>query len=103
MKLYTLDNKLLTERPEIRIGDKVLPVDDREKTMRKILALQKEDAAAENFDWTDRALELALGKKGFAEIQKMDLPFPAYRQLLELVMDAITGQEARFPGEPEQQ
>ena len=26
-KLYTLDGKLLTETPEIRIGEKVYPVD----------------------------------------------------------------------------
>lgn len=28
-KLYTLDGKLLTETPEIRIGEKVYPVDSR--------------------------------------------------------------------------
>lgn len=30
-KIYTLDGKLLTERPEIRIGDKIYAVDDRTK------------------------------------------------------------------------
>ena len=30
-KLYTLDGKLLTETPEIRIGEKVYPVDSRQK------------------------------------------------------------------------
>ena len=38
-KLYTLDGKLLTETPEIRIGEKVYPVDSRQKTVKKILAL----------------------------------------------------------------
>lgn len=103
MRTYTLDNKLLTDCPEIRIGDTVYAVDDREPTVRKILAIQKNEAAAENFDWADKVFELALGKKGFDAIQKMRLPFPAYRKLLELVLEAITGQEARFPGESEQQ
>ena len=32
-KLYTIDHKLLTETPEIRIGDKVYEVEDRQKTV----------------------------------------------------------------------
>ncbi len=103
MRIYTLDNKLLTDRPEIRVGDTIYAVDDREPTVRKILAIQKDEAAAENFDWADKVFELALGKKGFDSVKAMKLPFPAYHKLLELVMEAITGQEARFPGEPEQQ
>jgi len=34
-KLYTLDDKLLIGSPEIRIGDKVYPVDDRIKNRQK--------------------------------------------------------------------
>lgn len=36
-KLYTLDGKLLTETPEIRVGEKIYPVDNRKKTVTKIL------------------------------------------------------------------
>ena len=79
-KLYTLDGKLLTETPELRIGEKVYPVDSRQKTVKKILALAD------------------------VEIDRMDMPFPAYQRLFELVMDAVTGQEdepdkARFQAE----
>ena len=35
-KLYTLDGKLLTETPEIRIGEKIYPVDNRQKTVAKL-------------------------------------------------------------------
>lgn len=34
-KLYTLDGKLLAERPEVRVGDRCYPVDDRQKTVKK--------------------------------------------------------------------
>ncbi len=34
-KLYTIDGKLLTNTPEIRIGDKVYPVDSRTSTVKK--------------------------------------------------------------------
>ena len=45
-KLYTLDGKLLTETPEIRIGEKVYPVDSRQKTVKKILALADDERLA---------------------------------------------------------
>ena len=33
-KMYTFDNKLLVEKPEIRIGDKCYTVDDRTTTVK---------------------------------------------------------------------
>nr|DAH89216.1 MAG TPA: hypothetical protein [Caudoviricetes sp.] len=90
-KLYTLDGKLLTETPEIRVREKVYPVDNRQKTVRKLMALNAEekDVGAQ----FDEALKLALGPDAFAEIDEMDLPFPAYEKLFELVMAAVTGEE----------
>ena len=60
-KLYTLDGKLLTETPEIRIGEKVYPVDSRQKTVKKILALS-DDESVPMGERIDEALKLALGK-----------------------------------------
>ena len=42
-KMYALDGKYLTERPEVRIGDKVYAVDDRVKTVRKLFEIQKQE------------------------------------------------------------
>lgn len=102
-KLYTLDGKLLTETPEIRIGEKVYPVDSRQKTVKKILALS-DDESKPMGERIDEALKLALGDKNAVEIDRMDMPFPAYQRLFELVMNAVTGQEdepdkARFQAE----
>ena len=102
-KLHTLDGKLLTETPEIRIGEKVYPVDSRQKTVKKILALA-DDESVPMGERIDEALKLALGDKNAVEIDRMDMPFPAYQRLFELVMDAVTGQEdepdkARFQAE----
>lgn len=89
-KLYTLDDKLLIGTPEIRIGDKVYPVDDRQKTVKKLMKLTADkDAVAENMD---EALKLAFGDKA-GEIDRMNLPFPAYQRLFELVIAAMTGEE----------
>lgn len=38
-RMYTLDKKLLCGSPEIRIGEKVYPVDDRKNTVKKVLKL----------------------------------------------------------------
>ncbi|MFR5119392.1 MAG: hypothetical protein ACLTD2_05215 [Ruminococcus sp.] len=46
-KMYTLDSKLLTGTPEIRVGDKVYPVDDRQKTVKKILDICDKNAEKE--------------------------------------------------------
>lgn len=99
-KLYTLDEKLLVGTPEIRIGDKCYPVDNRQKTVKKLMKLNMD--ATEQSDQMDEALKLAFGA-AFKEIDGMNLPFPAYQKLFELVMAAVTGEEpeaiaARFQG-----
>lgn len=88
MKLYTLDEKLLCERPEIRIQDKVYPVDDRQKTVQKVSKIDTQKDGG-----TNEVLKLALGARAAKEIDEMNLPFPAYLKLVELVIAAMTGEE----------
>ena len=90
-KLYTLDGKLLTETPEIRVGEKIYPVDNRKKTVTKILDAATSASKNTSADVIDRCLELALGKPAAKELNEMDLPFPAYMQLFTLVISAATG------------
>ena len=85
-KMYTLDDKLLIGSPEVRIGDKVYPVDDRTTTVKKLMKIDAED--------TDAILRLAFGEKASREITAMDLPFPAYLQLIKVTVAAMTGEEA---------
>lgn len=85
-KLYTIDEKLLVGSNEVRIGDTVYPVDDRTTTVKKLMKIDAED--------TDAILRLAFGEKAFQEITAMDLPFPAYLQLVKVTVAAMTGEEA---------
>ena len=85
-KLYTVDGKLLTDAPEIRIGDKVFPADNRTSTVKKLMKIEGQD--------TDAILKLVFGDKASKEILSMDLPFPAYLQLVKLAVAAVTGEEA---------
>lgn len=92
-KLYTLDGKLLTETPEIRIGEKVYPVDNRTSTVKKLMEIDQDD--------TNAILKLAFGNKAAKEIADQDIPFVAYLKLSKIVIAAMTGEdedeiEARF-------
>ena len=92
-KLYTLDDKLLTEVPEVRVGDKVYPVDNRQKT---VMAIQRamEQTDAEPAAQMSAALRLALGEQAERELAAHNLPYPAVQALFALVLAAVTGEEA---------
>ena len=92
-KLYTLDDKLLTEVPEVRVGDKVYPVDNRQKT---VMAIQRamEQTDADPAAQMSAALRLALGEQAERELAARDLPDPAVQALFALVLAAVTGEEA---------
>lgn len=92
-KMYTLDNKLLVETPEIRIGDKVYPVDDRVNTVKKIQKMA-ESISDDLYGGISQTLTLALGPKAAKEIEDMNMPYAAYQRMFELVMAAITGEDA---------
>ena len=102
-KLYTLDGKLLAETPEIRIGEKIYCVDNRQKTVKKLQAVIGNQKDADNpMDGMTGVLALAFGEKAAQEIDDMNMPYPAYQRLFELVVAAMTGEEpeetaGRFP------
>ena len=92
-KMYTLDKKLLVGTPEIRVGDKIYPVDDRTKTVKKIMKLWEDEERASDIDGIDEVFKLAFAPDDYKEINKMDLPFAAYQKLFMLVISAVTGEE----------
>lgn len=92
-KLYTLDHKLLTDTPEIRIGEKIYAVDNRQKTVKKIQSAAQSIKQDDPYSGIDTVLELALGAKAAKEIDELDMPYPAYQKMFELVMAAVTGEE----------
>lgn len=91
-KLYTLNSELLVGTPEIRIGEKVYPIDDRQKTVRKILALCEQIGGGTDFDKLDEIFKLAFAKN-YKEIEALELSWAAYQELLTLVLSAAMGEE----------
>lgn len=93
-KMYTLDKKLLCGVPEIRIGEKVYPVDDRKNTVKKAIKLFDKDTEADkSMEALDELFVLAFGEKNAKEIEALDLSFKAFQELSELVLAAMTGEE----------
>ena len=98
-KMYTIDGKLLTERPELRIGEKIYTIDDRKKTMDKIIALSKSKKGDESMNIMDETIKLALGEKALKEIVAMELSFVAYKSVYENILSAITGEDVTTSSE----
>lgn len=90
-RMYTFDKKLLCGSPEIRIGEKVYPIDDRKNTVKKVLKLF-ENKEGDDMDKSDEALKIAFGEN-YKEIEDLDLSFKAYQELAEMVIAAMTGEE----------
>jgi len=97
-KLYTLDKKRLIGSPEIEIGDNKYPIDDRTKTVRKVIKLSKQlsnvkdDETIDQFEVIDRIFELAFGTKA-QEVEEVvgDMSFEIYQEIIEIIIDAMTG------------
>ena len=87
-KIYTTDGKLLTEVPQIQIGDKLYAVDNRKSqydAMQKAIA---ENDGKEHSD-EDLIIKFALGDKQFKEVKAMDLSVAGYVNLILYIQAAI--------------
>lgn len=82
MKQYTLDGALLTETPEVRIGDKIYKIDNRYSQVKKLEDINQNDI--------DGIFNVALGEKAAQEIMAMDMPMPALMQLNYIIVAAMT-------------
>lgn len=80
--------------PQLKIGDKLYTVDNRQSTWDKIQEVQS-NAEFSNEEKTDKVYELALGADAAKEIKEMDLPVENNVFLSYCVMGAITGEDPK--------
>lgn len=92
-KMYTLDHKLLVDKPELRVGDKCYAVDDRAKTVKA--AIKMFDDSDKDTDTADETLKLLIGEKAVKEIEELELSWAAYQRLIELAIAAATGEDPK--------
>lgn len=80
--------------PQLKIGDKLYTVDNRQSTWDKIQKTQaNEELSIE--EKNDEIFELALGAEASKEIKEMDLPVENYNYLTFCVMGAIIGEDPK--------
>ena len=80
--------------PQLKIGDKLYTVDNRQSTFDKIQDIQANGELAEK-ERISKIYELALGKEAAKEIVEMDLPVENAVYLSYCIMGAITGEEPK--------
>ena len=80
--------------PQLKIGDKLYTVDNRQKTWDKINEIQSNSEFDEK-EKTNRIYDLALGEEARKEIEEMNLPVENYTYLTFCVMGAITGEDPK--------
>lgn len=80
--------------PQLKIGDKLYTVDNRQSTWDKIQKVQS-DESLNNEDKTNKIYELALGAEASKEIKDLDLPVENNTYLSYCVMGAITGEDPK--------
>ncbi len=101
-KMYTFDDKLLVGGPEIRIADKVYPIDDRKKTVKKLLKdIKKLEANGDAvIDSDELIITAAFGRKA-KEVLAIDMSFKAQQQLAQDVLAIMTGEDPEREGDTE--
>ena len=77
--------------PQLKIGDKLYTVDNRQSIFDKIQDIQK-DVTLTDKEKQEKTYELALGKEEAKEINELDLSVESNVYLSFCIMGAITGQ-----------
>lgn len=80
--------------PQIKIGDKLYTVDNRQSTYDKIQKIQTTEGMSDE-EKSKKMYELALGVEGAKEILSLDLPVENNIYLTYCIMGAITGQDPK--------
>lgn len=88
MHIYTTDNKILTEKTQIQIGDKLYAVDDRQSTFNRLNEQLQKDA-----NDMEAIYKIVLGEKAAKEIIELDLSVSGTQNLLIYIFAAIKGCE----------
>lgn len=107
-KTIDLSQKLDNSRPFIKVAEgKIFEVDNRKNTVLK-LSKQMESAGDGDLSAIDDVIKGLLGKEAAKEIEAMDLPIPAYENLIIGLMAAVSDEpfeavDARFQRDKRQQ
>jgi len=97
-KIINITDKLSTEKPKLKVGEKVYAVEDSMATVMKF----EELASAGTTTKILEAIELALGKEAVEELDVKSLSIGNFKVIMTAILAAMQGidydeAEARFP------
>ena len=92
MNIIDTKINLSSERPQLKIGDKLYKVDNRKKTADKYDEIMNDPKILLK-DKEPLAFELLLGKKEAKEILEMDLTVSEYKHLYYCLIAAMSGED----------
>lgn len=87
-KIYTTQGRILYERPQIQIGNKLYTVDNRQSTFKKLEKQLTKDA-----NDMEKVFEIVFGAEEAKEIIDMDLSYQGTVDLVIYIFAAIKGIE----------
>lgn len=105
-QIIDITSKITNQLPVVKITDEiVVSVNNRKSTILNIQAMvQEQEKKAKNDDgqynemsFMAKVLSMLIGEKNAAAIDKMDLPFPEYKEVYNALMGAATGTYGEAP------
>lgn len=94
MQSYNLSQYLTNELPIAKLTDDLtVTINNRYSNMMSIQAMAKEaqGKAADDDKFMKKVLEMLVGKKSAAEIEKMNLPLPEFTKIYQALMHIASG------------
>lgn len=98
-KVIDLTDKLnFDKKPEIRIGETVIEVNDDAKTVLQIMVLTTDEEATE-MEQITKGIDLLFDKKNRKKLDDMKLSFRNYVEIFKTAMELATGTDGEEQGE----
>lgn len=105
-KIIDISAMITNELPVIKVSDDlVLTVNNRKNTILNMQAMlnqventsKKKDGESNEIAVMDKALSMLVGARSTEAINELDLPFPEYKSLFQVIIKTATGQEDDTP------
>ncbi len=91
MNIIDTKINLSSERPQLKIGDKLYKVDNRKKTYDKFMKIQADNTISED-EKEEKIMEIFLGEKQAKEILNIEMTVAEYKYLTFCVLGAVTNE-----------
>lgn len=92
MNIIDTKINLSSERPQLKIGEKLYKVDNRKKTYDKFMKIQVDNTISDE-EKEIKTMEIFLGEKEAKEILDIDMTVDEYKYLTFCILGAVTNDD----------